>query len=597
MSQHDFNIANQTFPSFRSDLNDALQAAATISAGATAPTTPYAYQLWYDTANEKYMIRNAANSAWLNFVGIDTNGNVDVTGNVTADGLTADSVNGLVLDTNGTTEASWTHNPANGESTIDVGRNASWGGDLNINTDTLRRMRISNNGDISFYEDTGTTAKLFWDASAESLGIGTGSPNTTLPLTVEGSVSGIQFNDDGGNWNVVVDGGNFRVQEGTAGSGPTERLRIDSSGNVGIGTSSPDEELHIATAGSQVSIKLESSSQESTIFNNTNASFGVLDGGSERMRIDSTGILMVGKTTSGLANEGHQFNSQGYAYHTRDSNIPLYVNRKTSDGTLIALYRDTVEGTIGVRSGYAYFASTVGIQPRASDVVPTNSAGTPNDDVVDLGDPSARFDDVYATNGTIQTSDANEKQQIAALTDAEITAAKAISQLFKTFKWNKAVTEKGDAARTHAGVIAQDVQAAMTAAGLDAGDYAFFISSTWWETQTGVPAVEAVDAIDAVYEDVVIPAVEEELDEDGNVIVEAQAERTEQRLVSEAVEAVEAVAAYTRTDTYDTAQEAPEGATERTRLGIRYPELMAFVGAATEQRLANIETRLTALEA
>ena len=31
-------------------------------------------------------------------------------------------------------------------------------------------------------------------------------------------------------------------------------------------------------------------------------------------------------------------------------------------------------------------------------------------------------------------------------------------------------------------------------------------------------------------------------------------------------------------------------------MGIRYPELLAFIGAATEQRLSNIETRLTTLE-
>ena len=136
-----------------------------------------------------------------------------------------------------------------------------------------------------------------------------------------------------------------------------------------------------------------------------------------------------------------------------------------------------------------------------------------------------------------------------------MTAAKAISALFKTFKWNDSVTEKGDAARTHAGVIAQDVQAAMTAAGLDAGDYAFFISDTWWETQTEVPAVEA--------------------DEENGV---------------------EAQEAYTRTDTYETAEEAPEGAAERNRKGIRYPQLMSFIGAATEQRLASIEARLDALE-
>ena len=48
------------------------------------------------------------------------------------------------------------------------------------------------NGDISFYEDTGTTAKLFWDASAESLGIGTTSPNVhgwTKALSIDGGTS------------------------------------------------------------------------------------------------------------------------------------------------------------------------------------------------------------------------------------------------------------------------------------------------------------------------------------------------------------------------------------------------------------------------
>jgi hypothetical protein len=75
--------------------------------------------------------------------------------------------------------------------------------------------------------------------------------------------------------------------------------------------------------------------------------------------------------------------------------------------------------------------------------------------------------------------------------------------------------------------------------------------------------------------------VAEVLDDDGNVVTEA----------------VEAQEAYTRTDTYETAEEAPEGATERNRKGIRYPELLSFIGAATEQRLASIETRLDALEA
>ena len=59
---------------------------------------------------------------------------------------------------------------------------------------------------------------------------------------------------------------------------------------------------------------------------------------------------------------------------------------------------------------------------------------------------------------------------------------------------------------THTGVIAQDVQAAFTAEGLDAGDYALFISNTWWEHDVDVPAVEAVAEV---------------TDEDGNVTTEA----------------------------------------------------------------------------
>ena len=171
-----------------------------------------------------------------------------------------------------------------------------------------------------------------------------------------------------------------------------------------------------------------------------------------------------------------------------------------------------------------------------------------------------------STNGTIQTSDFNEKQDIASLTATEMLVGKRISALFKTFRWKDKVVEKGDNARTHTGIIAQDVQAAFTAEGLDAGDYALFISDTWWETQTEVPAVEAVAEV---------------TDEDGNVTTGA----------------VEAVDAYTRTDTYEIEDEAPEGATERTRLGIRYPELLSFVAAYNEQRFASIEARLTALEA
>jgi len=67
MSQHDFNLANQGFPSFRGDLNDALLALATNSAGATEPTTTYPFQWWFDTTLNVLNYRDATNTAWVLF--------------------------------------------------------------------------------------------------------------------------------------------------------------------------------------------------------------------------------------------------------------------------------------------------------------------------------------------------------------------------------------------------------------------------------------------------------------------------------------------------------------------------------------------------
>jgi hypothetical protein len=87
MSQHDMNIANQGFPAFRSDLNDALAALVSTSSGATAPSTTFANQLWYDTANDKLKIRNEANSGWIEIVSINQSTGVLTT------------ISGTVIDT------------------------------------------------------------------------------------------------------------------------------------------------------------------------------------------------------------------------------------------------------------------------------------------------------------------------------------------------------------------------------------------------------------------------------------------------------------------------------------------------------------------
>ena len=65
MSQHDYNVANQTGALVRADFNNALLAIVSNNSGTSAPGSPQAYEWWLDTTNNLLKVRNAANSAWI----------------------------------------------------------------------------------------------------------------------------------------------------------------------------------------------------------------------------------------------------------------------------------------------------------------------------------------------------------------------------------------------------------------------------------------------------------------------------------------------------------------------------------------------------
>lgn len=91
MTQHDMNIDNQDFPTFRSDLNNALKALASMSSGATEPSTRFPNQLWADTANNLLKIRNTANTAWISLMPLNGSHSANtIRGRLTSNGVLQD---------------------------------------------------------------------------------------------------------------------------------------------------------------------------------------------------------------------------------------------------------------------------------------------------------------------------------------------------------------------------------------------------------------------------------------------------------------------------------------------------------------------------
>lgn len=110
------------------------------------------------------------------------------------------------------------------------------------------------------------------------------------------------------------------------------------------------------------------------------------------------------------------------------------------------------------------------------------------------GSASFRWSQVYAATGTINTSDGRCKTDVTGIEEAERKVAQKLRAMMRKFRFTDAVDEKGDNARWHFGVIAQDVQKAFADEGLDAHEYGLFCHDTW-ETEY-VPVMGTKTVVD-----------------------------------------------------------------------------------------------------
>ena len=138
--------------------------------------------------------------------------------------------------------------------------------------------------------------------------------------------------------------------------------------------------------------------------------------------------------------------------------------------------------------GYIFFGSGAAAPTAGMRYNPTPLAITSDvhfapdaDNTLTCGTSNRRWSVVYAGTGTINTSDERAKQDVAALSDAERHVAVAIKGLVKKYRFKDAVAAKGDAARIHVGVIAQEVVAAFQAEGLDPIRYGIVCFDEWVE--------------------------------------------------------------------------------------------------------------------
>ena len=209
------------------------------------------------------------------------------------------------------------------QGTGDYGRNIGWAvgsGTVNASINAVD-AGASNATGLAFSTgaESGMAERMRLDASG--MGLGTTSPATDLHIS--SATPTITFTDTDNNYDATIAGlsgslvlkadanaefGTETIQFHTGGS---QRATIDSSGNLGLGTTSPDDELDVEGADPAIRLTDTSASGYARLFANngslllqsdegnsvSNSIIGFDVDGTERMRINSSGNVGIGTTS------------------------------------------------------------------------------------------------------------------------------------------------------------------------------------------------------------------------------------------------------------------------------------------------------------
>jgi len=370
VATHDYVIANGTGAAVRSDLNGALAAIVSQNSSASAPATTYAYMLWADTTAGIMKMRNGANSAWISLWELDG------TFIATDISLSAGTAGAPSLYFTGDTN---------------TGIYSPGADQVAITTGGSNRLQIDSSGNVGINGTIAGTAKLQVSGALRLFGSGDGTETSNVCL-FQASGGGLGF-----------------------GVNSSQRMILDSSGRLGIGTTTPSTKLQVdnpvSLSGSgndycllagntssasrrAVAIGVDGVSGNAVVaaYNTFSPGYGslLIDGndlqfrilGTERARIDSSGRLLVGTSSSRTVGDARALQVEGTDGATAGLSVFRNSNNSSSSIFVFGKSRGTAAGgTTVVQSGDGIgeiqFWATDGTNPQPAAIVKAEVDGTP----------------------------------------------------------------------------------------------------------------------------------------------------------------------------------------------------------------------------